>query len=136
MSRFGGYVGLSNFMGARFSTNEQGVSTVLGEAAKRGLIYFDDGGSTRSVTGQLAGARNVPYARADIVLDAVATPAEIEGALAKLEAMARERGTAVGFATALPVSIERISKWAKAAAARGIVLIPVSAAAGSKARSS
>ena len=136
MSRFGGYVGLANFMGARFSNNEQGLATILGEASKRGLMYFDDGASTRSVAGQVAGAKNIPFARADVLLDAVASSAEIEGALAKLEALARERGMAVGFATALPISIERISKWIKAAAARGIIVVPLSAAANHKSRSS
>ena len=136
MSRFGGYVGIANFMGARFSNNEQGVATVLGEASKRGLMYFDDGASTRSVAGQVAGAKNIPFARADVLLDAVASPAEIEAALVKLEALARERGMAVGFATGLPVSIDRIAKWIKAAAARGIIVVPLSAAANNKSRSS
>ena len=39
--------------------------------------------------------------------------------------MARERGMAVGFASALPASLNRISKWAKAAQDRGIVLVPI-----------
>jgi uncharacterized protein len=63
------------------------------------------------------------------VLDATPTPAEIDNALAKLESIARERGVAVGVASALPASIDRIAHWAKAAAGRGIVLVPVSAVA-------
>jgi polysaccharide deacetylase 2 family uncharacterized protein YibQ len=43
--------------------------------------------------------------------------------------MARSRGVAVGAASALPVSIDRIARWAKAAEARGITLVPVSAVA-------
>jgi hypothetical protein len=42
--------------------------------------------------------------------------------------MARDNGIAVGVASALPVSIARIAKWAKLAEARGFVLVPISAA--------
>ena len=43
MSRFQGYVGLVNYMGARFTASEQGLAPVLRDVAKRGLIYVDDG---------------------------------------------------------------------------------------------
>jgi hypothetical protein len=42
---------------------------------------------------------------------------------------ARERGVVVGMSSALPVSIERIAKWAKAAEARGLHLVPITAVA-------
>jgi uncharacterized protein len=129
MSRFQGYVGIANYMGARFTAAEQALSPVMRDAGKRGLIYVDDGTSARSLTSQIAGASNTPFAKANIVLDAVPTPIEIDNALARLEAMARERGVAIGVATALPASIDRIAQWAKAAAGRGIVLVPVSAVA-------
>ena len=105
------------------------------EVGKRGLIYFDDGTSARSLTGQIAGVNNMSFAKANIVLDAVPTPVEIDNALARLEVMARERGIAIGVATALPASIDRIAQWAKSAEGRGIVLVPISAAA-SKPKSS
>jgi uncharacterized protein len=129
MGRFQGYVGIANYMGARFTAAEQALGPVMRDAGKRGLIYFDDGTSARSLTSQIAGAANMPFAKANIVLDAVPTPAEIDNALAKLESIARERGVAVGVAGALPASIDRIAHWAKAAAGRGIVLVPVSAVA-------
>ena len=115
MSRFQGYVGITNYMGARFTATEQALAPVLKETGKRGLIYFDDGSSPRSLAGQIAGANNLPFAKAEIVLDAVPTPAHIDRALTRLEAMARERGVAVGVASAVPASIERIAQWAKAA---------------------
>ena len=129
MGRFQGYVGIANYMGARFTAAEQALGPVMRDAGKRGLIYLDDGTSARSVTNQIAGAANMPFAKANIVLDAVPTPAEIDTALARLESLARERGVAVGVASALPVSIDRIAHWAKAAGGRGIVLVPVSAVA-------
>ena len=57
----------------------------------------------------------MPFARADFSIDAVPTSVEIDRALAKLESLAKERGTAVGIASALPISIERIGAWSKVA---------------------
>jgi len=125
MGRFQGYVGIMSYMGARFTASEQGLSPVLREAAKRGLIYVDDGANSRSIAGQLAGGQNLPFAKADIVIDTVPTPVEIDRALARLEMRAREGGTAVGYATAQPGTISRIAEWAKKAEAQGIMLVPI-----------
>ncbi|MBX9774285.1 MAG: divergent polysaccharide deacetylase family protein [Xanthobacteraceae bacterium] len=127
MSRFQGYVGIINHMGGRFSASEQGMAPVLREAATRGLIYLDDGSSARSLAGQIAGANNLAFAKADLIIDQVPTPADIDRALGRLETIARTRGTAVGFAGALPVSVDRISRWIKAAESRGIQLVPITA---------
>lgn len=125
MSRFQGYVGIMSYMGARLTASEQSLSPVLREAAKRGLIYVDDGSNSRSIAGQLAGGQNLPFAKADIVIDTVPTPVEIDRALARLEMRARESGTAVGYATAQPGTISRIAEWAKKAEAQGILLVPI-----------
>lgn len=129
MSRFQGYVGITNMMGARFTASEQSFAPVLREAAKRGLIYLDDGSSLRSLASQIAGANNAAFARSDVVLDASPNATEIDNALGRLEAIARERGRAVGIASALPVSIERIAQWAKLVEQRGVVLVPLSGVA-------
>ncbi len=129
MSRFQGYVGISNYMGARFTASEPALTPVLRETAKRGLIYLDDGTSSRSLASQIAGANHLAFAKAEVVIDAVPTATEIDRALARLETAARERGMAVGIAGALPLAIDRIAKWAKAAEARGFTLVPISAVA-------
>jgi polysaccharide deacetylase 2 family uncharacterized protein YibQ len=125
MSRFQGYVGIVSYMGARFTASEQSLAPVLRETAKRGLIYVDDGASPRSVAGQFAGSHNLPFAKADVVIDTVPTPVEIDRALARLEMAARDHGTAVGLANALPGTITRIAEWAKKVEARGFVLVPI-----------
>ena len=125
MSRFQGYVGVVSYMGGKFTASETSLSPVLRETGKRGLIYVDDGASTRSIASQLAGSQNLPFAKTDIVLDAVPTPTEIDHALARLELSAREHGTAVGLATALPATVARVASWAKAVEAKGFVLVPI-----------
>jgi polysaccharide deacetylase 2 family uncharacterized protein YibQ len=129
MSRMQGYVGIANYMGGRFTASDQALAPILRETAKRGLIYVEDGSSPRSIAGQIAGANNLPYAKADIIIDAVPTGAEIDRALARLERTARERGIAVGFANAMPASIEHIANWAKTAESHGILLVPITAMA-------
>lgn len=135
MSRFQGYVGIVSFMGARFTATETALAPVLRETSKRGLIFVDGGASSRSVASQIAGSQNLPFAKTDIVLDAVPTAVEIDRALTRLEIMARESGTAVGFATAQPGTIARIAEWAKKVEGKGFVLVPISMVA-NKAKSS
>jgi hypothetical protein len=125
MSRFQGYVGIVSNMGARFTASEPALAPVMRETAKRGLIYVDDGASARSVAGQLAGSQNLPFAKTDVVIDAVPTATEIDHALARLEMAARDHGTAVGLVTALPGTVTRIAEWAKKVEARGFVLVPI-----------
>jgi polysaccharide deacetylase 2 family uncharacterized protein YibQ len=129
MSRLQGYVGIANYMGGRFTATDAALAPILRETAKRGLIYVEDGTSPRSLAGQVAGANNLAYAKADLTIDAVPTSTEIDRALVRLEKTARERGVAVGMANALPASIERIAAWAKAAEGHGLLLVPISAVA-------
>ncbi|MEY9592727.1 polysaccharide deacetylase 2 family uncharacterized protein YibQ [Bradyrhizobium yuanmingense] len=128
LSRMQGYAGLTNFMGARFIATEPAIQPIIREAAKRGLGFFDDGSSPRSIAPQAAANQAVPFGKGDIAIDAVPTATEIDRALNKLESAARERGIAVGTASALPVSIERISAWTKTLGDRGILLVPLTTA--------
>ena len=128
LSRMQGYAGLTNFMGARFIATEPAMQPIIREAAKRGLGYLDDGSTVRSVAPALAAAQAVPFAKADLAIDQVPTASEVDRALAKLEAIARERGVAIGTASALPISIDRIGAWIKTLDAHGVMLVPLTTA--------
>jgi polysaccharide deacetylase 2 family uncharacterized protein YibQ len=128
MSRFQGYAGIANFMGGKFVVTDAMMQPIIREAAKRGLGYFDDGTAPRSVAASLAVGQAMPFAKGDIGIDTVPTPAEIDRALANLENLAKERGAAVGVASALPVSIERIGLWIKTLEGHGIMLVPLTTA--------
>ena len=128
LSRFQGYAGIANFMGARFVVSDAVMQPIIREAAKRGLGYLDDGSAPRSTAPALAAAQAMPFAKADFAIDAVPTAGEIDRALARLENLAKERGIAVGVASALPISIERIGVWIKALESRGIMLVPLTTA--------
>ncbi|MDX6585456.1 MAG: uncharacterized protein QOI10_4640 [Solirubrobacterales bacterium] len=128
LSRFQGYAGIANFMGARFVVTDAAMQPIIREAAKRGLGYLDDGSAPRSVASSAAEGQAMPFARADFSIDAVPTSVEIDRTLAKLESLAKERGTAVGIASALPISIERIGAWTRSLESRGILLVPLTTA--------
>jgi polysaccharide deacetylase 2 family uncharacterized protein YibQ len=128
LSRFQGYAGIANFMGARFTTADASMQPIIREAAKRGLGYLDDGSAARTTAPALSAAQAMPFARADFTIDAVPTSAEIDRTLLKLETLARERGLAVGVASALPISIERIGAWIKTLERSGIMLVPLTTA--------
>lgn len=127
MARITNYVGLINYMGARFTATPEALKPVMEEIGGRGLMYLDDGSSSRSSAAAIATATKTPFARADLVLDRTPSRDEIDTRLLELEAVARTKGFAVGYASALPVSIDRISEWAKSLESRGLLLVPLSA---------
>jgi uncharacterized protein len=130
LARFSGYVGIVNFMGGRFTADESALFPMLKEIAGRGLMIVDDGSSQRSLMANAATSVRAPTVKADLVLDAVIQPQAIDRELAKIEQLARERGIVVASATALPMTVERITRWAKTLEAKGLVLVPVSSAGG------
>ena len=126
MSRYTGYVGVTNYMGAKFETTREAMVPVLEEVKRRGLLYLDDGSIEGSAGEPIAGAIGLDYAAADVRLDEGS--GGLAKALAKLETMARERGTAIGVAKAKATTVKQLSDWAGKLEGRGLVLVPVSAA--------
>ncbi len=126
MTRFTGYVGVMNFMGAKFTSNENALAPVLKDIASRGLSYLDDGSSARSLGPQMANTAGLSASRADISLDTSLKSTDIDAALSRLEKVAREKGVAIGVGSALPLTIDRVVRWSKTLEQKGIVLVPVS----------
>lgn len=126
MGRFTGYTGLVNFMGAKLTADEAALAPILREIAGRGLAFLDDGSSSRSVVSTADKASRRPVARADVVLDGAPRADLIDAELTRLEETARRRGFAIGAASALPLTVERIARWAKALESRGVLLVPAS----------
>jgi hypothetical protein len=129
LSRLTGYVGVANFLGGRFMAREADLAPVLREIAARGLLFLDDGTATQSIAPGLAAAAGMQAARADVVLDANARADAIEAALGRLEAIARTRGFAIGYAAGLPGALEPVTRFAQGLEKRGVALVPLSALA-------
>ncbi len=132
LGRMTAYAGVMNHMGARFLQDEHvGGAVPRRDRRTRPLLpRRRNGGAGRRREGRRRGSK-VPVVIAERTLDRVRTPSAIESELAGLEQTARARGLAVGVASAFPTSVEAIAKWARDAEARGIIIIPASAAANS-----
>ncbi len=130
LGRFTGYVGIVNFLGGRLTADDAALSPILREISGRGLIVVDDGSSSRSLLATSAARAQIPAIKVDRVIDTVARADAIDKELAMLETLAREQGIVIASASALPVSIERIARWAQSLEAKGILVVPVSAARG------
>jgi polysaccharide deacetylase 2 family uncharacterized protein YibQ len=126
MGRFTGHVGVINFMGAKLTAHEAALAPVLREIGSRGLVFVDDGTSSRSLAVQVGAGAGTPTARADLVLDGMPRPDAIDRELERLEQVARQRGFALASASALPVTLDRIAHWAHTLEGRGILLVPAS----------
>ncbi len=130
MSRITNYAGVVNYQGAKFTAGETALAPVLRTLAGRGVVYVDDGGSSRSTAEAVARNVGIPFARGDVSIDTVPSDDAIETRLAQLEQVARARGSAIGLASALPITLRHLQTWAKGLESRGLVLVPVSAVVG------
>lgn len=129
MSRFQGYAGIINHMGSRFTANRDALSFVLSDIERRGLMIVDARTSARSVMAPMAQELAIPTAVNDRYIDNDITATAIDRYLAELETIARDRGTAVGFARPYPITIARIKNWRDSLALKDITLVPVTAIA-------
>lgn len=127
LGRITNYVGVMNYMGARFTGDASAMDPFIAELGRRGLMYLDDGSSARSLGKDTALSAGVPAATANVLLDQ--DPAAVAEQLDMLEKVARAQGSAIGVASAFDQSIAAIAAWIPAAEKRGIEIVPVSALA-------
>lgn len=129
LSRFDGYAGVTGMIGRmhgeRFAAARDPFAAMLEEIARRGLLYLDP----RPGAALPKREAMPPFRGIDSVVDSVPVRGEIDAELEKLERIARESGSAVGVVDNLnPLVIDRISAWTTALTARGLALVPVTAA--------
>jgi uncharacterized protein len=127
MSRFAGYAGVVNYMGGRFLAMPKAIAPMLGELNRRGIPFLEDGSLALSSTENAAKPMHAKIKRAMVVIDANPSPEAITTALTQLEEQATGTGFAIGTGSGLEVTIDTVKEWAKAAAERGIILVPMTA---------
>ncbi|MGE4244575.1 MAG: divergent polysaccharide deacetylase family protein [Parvibaculaceae bacterium] len=126
MSRFSGYTGILNYMGARFTAERGALEPVVTELGRRGLVYLDDSSSARSLAAELGGPAKLPVRRAEQAISGDSFQSALDD-LRRLEEQARSSGLAIGVGSGLSVTIEAVQAWSREAADRGILIVPVSA---------
>ena len=129
LSRFVGYVGVTNFMGSKFTASPDHLRPVLHNLKERGLMVLDSRASRNSVAAELSDEIGVPHAVNNRFVDSEASRVAIDGRLSELERIARATGTAVGIGYPFPVTIERLAAWIETLDEKGLVLAPMSAVA-------
>lgn len=129
LARITNYVGVMNYMGARFTSDEAAMSPLMAELGRRGLMFVDDGTSARSLGDRLAPANGAPFAAAHATLDTRRDRAAILERLDDLERTARAQGFAIGTGSAFDTTVETVAAWVTEARRRGIEIVPISALA-------
>jgi len=127
LSRTTGYFGVTNYLGARFSSSQDALRQVFGTLEGRGVAFLHDGAGRRSTIEAAANATDVEYAIADRVLDADPSPESIDEHLLALEALAIQNGAALGTGFAYPATVDQVRDWAVNLDLRGYQLAPPSA---------
>ncbi len=127
MSRFAGYSGVTNYMGARLLVSGDAMLPLMKEIKSRGLVYLEDASVNLTMTPKIAQPINLPVERATTVIDADPTPAAIADALAQLEKEAERNGHAIATGSGLEVTIDAVAVWAQSLQDKGILLVPISA---------
>ena len=127
LGRASGYVGLTNFMGSRFTAAPDSLRPIIEVLKGRGLLLLETRASSQSIVSGLADEFSLPHAVDDRDFDSDLSHAGIDRALSELEQIAREKGGAIGTGSAYPVTLERITLWSDTLATKNLVLAPVSA---------
>jgi polysaccharide deacetylase 2 family uncharacterized protein YibQ len=128
LSRFAGYIGVVNYLGARFTSETTALAPVLQILKDRGLVYLDDGSSARSVAEEVAVGIDLPLRQASLVIDAANDFSSVSAKLQELEKLSRKGRIVIGVGTGFPATINAVENWAKGLRDRGVLLVPVSAA--------
>lgn len=127
LSRFTGYVGVTNEMGSRFTTSNQDIRPILEIFHKRGLMFVDSRVTSRSVAIRVAEEVGLPWAVSDRSIDRIPSRRSIDRKLAEIERIALDKGTAVAMAFPYPVTFERLALWLPKLEKEGFAVAPISA---------
>ena len=126
LDRFSGYVGVNNHMGSYFTRSLPEMTLVLQVLKERGLLFLDSLTIAGSAGTQLAQNLGLTFAKRDLFLDAEPQRSAIDAQLIRLEAMAREKGSAIALAHPYEATLAALSDWLPMARERGFAFVPIS----------
>ncbi len=128
LSRVTGYVGVADYLGARFTASRRDVTPVLEAIQRRGLIFVDSRMTAHSLAPEIAQAIGLPWTAGTRFLDEPQVSRDaIDAKLRELESAARIQHVALGIGSPYPVTLERIAAWAESLEDKGFTLAPVTA---------
>ena len=126
-SAFTGYVGFNNHMGSKLTQDSEAMQLVMADAAQRGILFVDSRTAPESVADQTAAVFGMPHVTRDVFLDHAEDMQSVKAALARMEAVAKHQGYAVGIGHPKDITLAALREWLPTLAAKGLELAPVSA---------
>lgn len=126
LSRFSGYVGVDNHLGNRLSTDPESTEAVINELKARGLVFLDSRSGGSSALSDAA-RKGVPTVTRDVLLDDDVTVSSVNDRLSQLEAIARQRGTAIAVGHPHDLTLDALKAWIAGLSGKGLQLVPLTA---------
>lgn len=123
LSRFEGYFGVTNYLGAKYSTDRAAMSMLLSAIDAAGLAYFDDTGVLERIGAPASGATVNRLIEPGYGGDQSAVRRDLEA----LEKIAGSGGDAIGKTYVSDRTFAEIRQWSATLEERGLSLAPASA---------
>lgn len=119
--------GVNNHEGSALTENNEAMKFLMAELKAHDLFFIDSLTSPRSIAFATAKEFGLKAGRRDVFLDNnTSDPKAIRSQLAKLVAIAKRRGWAIGIGHPHQITISELKKWTLAAEDIGIKIVPVS----------
>lgn len=125
LDRFSGYVGINNHMGSKFTAYAPGMTLVMEELRRRGLLFIDSLTTEHSVGLDMAHRFGIPTAGRNVFLDNAGDLISVDLQLSQTEQVARKKGNAIAIGHPRDATIQALEKWLPTLEAKGFVLVPV-----------
>tara|TARA_R100000005_G_C5003717_1_gene212293 strand:+ start:6505 stop:8319 length:1815 start_codon:yes stop_codon:yes gene_type:complete len=126
LGRFTGYIGITNQMGSRFTTDADAITPILAAISKKDLLYLDSRTAGNSIAARIAQELAVPVAINNRFLDHREERATIDAHFAALESLARRTGVAIGIAYPYEETFDYLTGWIDGLKEKGLLLSPIS----------
>lgn len=123
LGRFGGYTGVNNHMGSKFTRDRARMDIVVSELKRRGLFFLDSRTSGRSVGAAAAAEAGIAHATRDVFLDHEPDPKKIRARIAETEHIARQAGRAIAIGHPRTATMNALAPWLAGLKARGFDLV-------------
>lgn len=127
LESFGGYVGINNHMGSRFTANRHDLEVVMRQLKPRGLMFLDSRTSPQSLGDQTAQEMGVPSIVRHVFLDDEETVEAVRRKLAETEAVARRQGFVVAIGHPHESTLQALAEWLPTVQGKGLALAPSTA---------
>lgn len=127
LEKMNGYIGYTNFMGSKLLSDQKKTLPIFRALKQTGLFFLENRLDQNAQSAYVSHQIGLPFFKTDVEIDTIATTQEIGNALEKLEAIAKERGYAIGVGSTYPVTTTALRKWSKSLNNKNITLSPITA---------